>query len=366
MTPDFRRLALLAFAMLSACLGETTTPVEAGTIRVLVSTIGASLDADGYSLRVGTSEVALEAQDSLDITNVPVGPTPLALSGLADNCRAFSYPPPSVELASEETIRIPLVISCDSALRNVILFDRWLDSRTPELWLMQSDGTGRQRFQSNARRGTATPNGTRVIYEDWSRGGISIMVADRSRHWNPVPDIPGAIIDPDISPDGQSVVVAASTGGVWDLYRANLDGSDVRRLTTEADAVQPRWSPDGRFITFDTQTSDWRVYIIPAEGGEAVPLTAPTSGCCARWSPAGDRLLFWQGSNAGLWTMRPDGSDATLLQRFETAVAGEWSPDGTEIVAEFSVGSILRVPLDGGDIITLSEEEPDELGRWLR
>jgi hypothetical protein len=81
------------------------------------------------------------------------------LSGLADNCSAFSYPPPSVEVASEETIRFPLEVSCDSALRNVILFDRWPEgNRLPELWLMQADGTGRRLFQAEARRGTATPN----------------------------------------------------------------------------------------------------------------------------------------------------------------------------------------------------------------
>jgi hypothetical protein len=110
--------------VLSACQGEATSPVESGTLRVLVRTSGATLDADGYSLRVGTSDLALEPQDSLDIADVPVGSTPLALSGVADNCRAFSYPPPSVEVDNQETIRIPLVISCDSALRNVVLFER--------------------------------------------------------------------------------------------------------------------------------------------------------------------------------------------------------------------------------------------------
>jgi len=345
--------------------------VEGGTLRVLVHTFGATLDADGYSFRVGTSDVALKVQDSLDIPDVPVGTTPLALSGLADNCRAFSYPPPSVELGVEETIRVPLEISCDSALRNVILFERWTEgNRRPELWLMQADGTGRQLFQADARRGTATPNGTHVVYEDWARGGISIILADRTRRWNPAPDIPGALIHPDVSPDGQSVVVSSSTGGVWDLYRARLDGSDVRRLTTGADAVEPRWSPDGRFITFSTQTNDWRVYLMPAEGGEAVRLTAANGGCCARWSPAGDRLLFVTGASGvnGLWTMRPDGTEASPMEMspFPDAVLGEWSPDGKEILAEMTGGSIVRVPLEGGDVITVSVDSEDEIGRWLR
>jgi WD40-like Beta Propeller Repeat len=359
------RLAAVSFIVVSACQSETTRPAEGGTLRVLVRTSGASLDRDGYALHVGPSEVSLQAQDSLDIPDVPLGRIPLALSGLADNCRAFTYPPPAVEVESEEIIRIPLVISCDSALRNVILFERWVDNTTPELWLMHPDGSGRQRFLTNARGGVATPNGTRVVYQDWSRGGLSVMLADRSRHWNPVPDLHGSIIDPDLSPDGDTLVVAASTEGVWDLYRAAMDGSDIRRLTTNADAVEPRWSPDGKFITFHTQDVDWRVYIMPSTGGEAVPLTEPVSGCCARWSPAGDRLLFWHGSLAGLWTMRPDGSEASALEPFSNALTGEWSPDGTEILAKFSGGTIRRVTLDGEETVILSEEG-DEVGRWLR
>ena len=219
MTDFRRRLALGSLAALLACQGETTGTVEGGTLRVLVRTFGATLDADGYSLQIGTSHVALKAQDSVDIADVAVGLTPLALSGLADNCRAFSYPPPSVEVASEETIRIPLEISCDSALRNIILFDRWSeDSRRPDLWLMQADGSGRQLFQADARKGIATPNGTRVVYEDWARGRISIVLADRTRRWDPVPDIPGGHIHPDLSPDGTLrsgvVIVGRSLGPV--------------------------------------------------------------------------------------------------------------------------------------------------------
>ena len=92
----------------------------------------------------------------------------------------------------------------------------------------------------------------------------------------------------------------------------------------------------------------------------------PTRRTVQRRSPAGDRLLFWQGALAGLWTMRPDGTEASLLEPLHDAGVGEWSPDGSEIVAEFAGGAVRRVPLDGGDIITLSVDGADELGRWLR
>ena len=53
------------------------------------------------------------------------------------------------------------------------------------------------------------------------------------------------------SPDGAQIAYASS----GDIYVMNADGSDVRRLTTDAaEDVRPAWSPDGRQIAFLRQT----------------------------------------------------------------------------------------------------------------
>src|SRR5262245_60002722 len=60
-----------------------------------------------------------------------------------------------------------------------------------------------------------------------------------------------------------------------DLWVARLDGSDVRRLTTD-DGLEsdPAFSPDGKTIAFTAQYEGNRdVYVVPIEGGVPRRLT---------------------------------------------------------------------------------------------
>jgi Tol biopolymer transport system component len=81
--------------------------------------------------------------------------------------------------------------------------------------------------------------------------------------------------------NGDQVVFMSDRDGNWEIYRVQLDGSGLRRLTDRA-AIDglPVWSPDGQFIAF-----------VSDEGGH--------------WA---------------VWSMRPDGSDRRLL--FELGGAG--------------------------------------------
>src|SRR5919204_5459475 len=54
-----------------------------------------------------------------------------------------------------------------------------------------------------------------------------------------------------------------------DLWVANLDGSDVRRLTSHPGVESgPKFSPDGKRIAFTGRyEGNTDVYVVPAEGG---------------------------------------------------------------------------------------------------
>ncbi len=118
------------------------------------------------------------------------------------------------------------------------------------------------------------------------------------------------------SPDGR--FVAFATGG--DLKRITLDGGPAQRVCT---LPQPRllggtWSEDGT-VVFAAGRPRARLYVVPAGGGEATPLTTHDAsrgetGHAWPWLlPDGRHLLFHvaadQPENAGLHVTRLDAPD---------------------------------------------------------
>jgi dipeptidyl aminopeptidase/acylaminoacyl peptidase len=107
---------------------------------------------------------------------------------------------------------------------------------------------------------------------------------------------------PQISPDGQWVAYAvgsidaeedAARSSIWRVARA---GGVPLQMTAEGSyASSPRWSPDGKFLSFlsargEEQTQVWALNRL---GGEAQPLTSAEQGVWAHeWSPDGTRLVL--------------------------------------------------------------------------
>ena len=80
-----------------------------------------------------------------------------------------------------------------------------------------------------------------------------------------------------------------------DLWIANLDGSDPKRLTVdEGVESDPCFSPDGKLIAFSAQyDGNTDVYVIPAEGGIPKRLTwHPGNDLVRGFTPDGKSVLF--------------------------------------------------------------------------
>lgn len=106
----------------------------------------------------------------------------------------------------------------------------------------------------------------------------------------PVKPLIGARM-PALSPDGKRIAFVYR-GDVW---IAPATGGQATPLTrhVEMDAF-PLFSPDGRWIAFSSlRNGNWDIFVVPADGGEVRQLTYHANSEIAYgWSPDGKYLLF--------------------------------------------------------------------------
>jgi len=124
-----------------------------------------------------------------------------------------------------------------------------------------------------------------------------------------------------------------------DLWVARLDGSDLRRLTTD-DGVEgsPAFSPDGALLAFSAQyDGNTDVYVVPAAGGVPKRLTwHPGADTVQGFTPDGRSVLFTSGRAAftgafqHLYTV-PVGGGVEEQLPIPNANQATYSPDGKRI-----------------------------------
>lgn len=142
--------------------------------------------------------------------------------------------------------------------------------------------------------------------------------------------------DPAWSPDGRSIAFNSHRDGDLAVYVMRSDGSEPRRLSSPALALDmmPSWSPDGQTIAFsrgDPRTSAV-LYVVATDGtGEARISTGEPAACCPAWSPDGQWIAFSRHSSTGIgWdlcVMRADGGDVRcVLQDGNANLYPAWKP----------------------------------------
>ena len=97
-------------------------------------------------------------------------------------------------------------------------------------------------------------------------------------------------IAPAFSPGGTRIVFSRLGSGIFSV---NLDGTGLRRLSSNIRDAHPVWSPDGKRIVFlRPYQAQWRVYVMSESGGGKKRLPQAPSAGRPSWTPAGKAILI--------------------------------------------------------------------------
>jgi len=141
---------------------------------------------------------------------------------------------------------------------------------------------------------------------------------------------------PDIS---QKQVTFAYGGDIW---VSNLNASKALRITSTA-AVEsnPHFSPDGKWIAFNSNRSgNQAIYIVSADGGDVTRLTWHPRPAEARgWTNDGKNVLYATTRDTApsgynrLWTVSINGGPAEQLTS-QWGHDGSFSPNGKQMIID--------------------------------
>ncbi len=166
-----------------------------------------------------------------------------------------------------------------------------------------------------------------------------------------------------VSFDGRRLVFSATgEAGGSQLWSRSLDTLAAQPLAGTEDAVNPFWSPDGRFLGF---FADGKLKKIESTGGTPVTLCEAKFGCGGTWNREGV-IVFSPGSTGPLFRVSMSGgspSPVTALDTSRHEANHKWPwflPDGRHFLYTTRVGftgsgSIRVASLDSNESRILAE-----------
>jgi Tol biopolymer transport system component len=178
----------------------------------------------------------------------------------------------------------------------------------------------------------------------------------------PKPLVASAAFDGDArySPDGARIAFASTRSGQSNIWICASDGSDLRQLTSLGPggytAGSPSWSPDGRWIAFDSRSpqTESGIFVLDVLGGKPKRLTGPgPSDIIPSWSRDSHWIYFSSdrgGNGLQIWKVPSSGGEPVQVTHKGGLEVFE-SPDGRFLyyTKRGRKNGFWRMPMGGGE-----------------
>ena len=185
-----------------------------------------------------------------------------------------------------------------------------------------------------------SPDGTHLVFvhvtQSGTDGELDIHQMDlEGNDRKPLMATKGAFENfPSLSPDGKRLLYTTTRDKTQEIYVADADGGNPKRLTSDSTLKQyPGWSPDGKQIVFNAnRDGNFDIYVMDADGTHVRRLTDdPAMDVCPRFSPNGKHIAWvsMRDTNPEVYVMDADGSHARNVSQYPGYDHfPAWMPDG--------------------------------------
>jgi dipeptidyl aminopeptidase/acylaminoacyl peptidase len=356
---------------------DVSCPIPS-SLDVSTSTIGVSLDPDGYALSASGSDWGtIGVTDSKHFDLLTPGFYSLRVSSVSGNCSVEGGSSKSVMLPEGQTVTVRFDVTCVARTEETAGEKLVVSSRDPgsdaNLVIMEVDGSKRQPLIDDPGEELSpefSPDGTRVLFL-WQGWKLTVLdLASRGETVLPSQGVERAVW----SPDGARV--AFSRNGR--IFRMNSDGSGEFALTNGGNDRDPYWSPDGSRIAFSRGSA---VYVVNADGTD-VRRISNDQRLAGPWAPDGHRIIvtqlecfdyyyygcYYGPSPADLLILDLDtGTEQALTQSpLQVEWSPTWSRDGQRIYYISTANGnpdVFVIPAGGGTPVNLTNTNTRE--EWV-
>lgn len=199
-----------------------------------------------------------------------------------------------------------------------------------------------------------SPDGKQIVFASSETSRYQIRIRDAQGEVTQITHGEGNNISPAWSPDGGSLIFVSDRDGNFELYTIRTDGSqETRRTQTEGSEMAPDWGAGDRiafayspFTEPNRLGSTSRVFTMDLDGTDRAPLCDAGVQHYPRWSPDGRSLTF-SGSvtdapGYSVW-VEHEGAPPQCVSGDRTAFNSDWMPDGSAVVFVSAVDQVAHI-----------------------